>query len=143
MISLIRFTLTLLQGDAPFVIIDKNESLPVEKRFTGFCIDIVRELAKPEYMNFNYTVAIQTHGTGSVNEKTGRWSGIIGELIDQVNVTLGSTPFRIGSIVLTGWTNIEFIMSFSLIGERISKQAIAQVPEIPTINILIRENVKV
>jgi hypothetical protein len=143
MISLIRFTLTLLQGDAPFVIIDKNESLPVEKRFTGFCIDIVRELAKPEYMNFNYTVAIQTHGTGSGNEKTGRWSGIIGELIDQVNVTLGSTPFRIGSIVLTGWTNIEFIMSFSLIGERISKQAIAQVPEIPTINILIRENVKV
>ncbi|CAB3985655.1 glutamate receptor 2-like isoform X1 [Paramuricea clavata] len=69
--------------DEPFVIIGKNESLPVEKRFTGFCIDIVRELAKPEYMNFNYTIAIQTHGTGSVNEKTGRWSGIIGELIDQ------------------------------------------------------------
>ena len=71
------------KGDDPFVIIDKNESLPVEKRFTGFCIDIVRKLASPDYMNFNYTIQIQS-GTGGVNENTSRWNGIIGDLIDQV-----------------------------------------------------------
>lgn len=73
----------LTQEDAPFVIIDKNESLPLEKRFTGFCIDILQKLASPEHMNFNYTISIED-GTGGVNENTSRWSGIIGALIDQV-----------------------------------------------------------
>lgn len=57
----------------------------MEKRFTGFSIDIVQKLASPEYMNFNYTIEI-LNGTGGVNKNTSRWSGIIGELIDQVMI---------------------------------------------------------
>ena len=53
------------------------------KRFTGFCIDIVNELAKPSYMNFNFTIEIED-GSGSRNVNTSRWSGIIGKLIEQV-----------------------------------------------------------
>ena len=76
--------MVVFQNDEPFVFINKNKSLPVKERFTGYCIDIVEKLASEEYMNFNYTIEVQT-GTGGLNESTSRWTGIIGELIGQVN----------------------------------------------------------
>ena len=76
------YRILVKENDEPFVFINKNKSLPVKERFTGYCIDIVEKLASEEYMNFNYTIEVQT-GTGSVNENTSRWNGIIGELIDQ------------------------------------------------------------
>ena len=76
------YRILVKENDEPFVIINKNKSLPVKERFTGYCIDIVEKLASEGYMNFNYTIEIQT-GTGGVNENTSRWTGIIGELIDQ------------------------------------------------------------
>ena len=87
--------LILPQDDAPFVIIDNNESLPMEKRFTGFCMDIVRELAKKDKMNFNFTIQIED-GTGNWQDNASRWSGIIGQLIAQV----GSLAFH---VICTGF----------------------------------------
>jgi hypothetical protein len=56
-------------------------------------------------MNFNYTIAIQT-GTGGVNENTSRWTGIIGELIDQVNSS--------GTCVLVKLTSYSYYTSHLL-----------------------------
>ncbi|XP_028402601.1 glutamate receptor 2-like [Dendronephthya gigantea] len=77
-----KYKILVKNDDKPFVIINENKSLPMEERFTGFSIDIVRKLASPEYMDFDYTIDI-LNGTGGVNKNTSRWSGIIGELIDQ------------------------------------------------------------
>ncbi|XP_057319651.1 glutamate receptor ionotropic, kainate 3-like isoform X2 [Microplitis mediator] len=50
-------------------------------RYEGFAIDIIHELS--QILHFNYTFVEQVDKvTGSLNEKTGKWSGMLGKIID-------------------------------------------------------------
>lgn len=53
-------------------------------RFEGFCIDIIYELSQMLY--FNYTYEIQDDGAYGNPDKTGKWSGMIGKIIDGVGI---------------------------------------------------------
>lgn len=56
-------------------------------RYEGFAIDIIHELSK--ILHFNYTFVEQVDKvTGSPNPKTGKWSGMLGKIIDGVSVYL-------------------------------------------------------
>ncbi len=59
-----------------------NNTKSSNKKYKGYCIDLLEKIAK--ICNFTYTIKLVEDGFhGSfVN---GKWNGIIGELIEQVN----------------------------------------------------------
>ena len=56
-------------------------------RYEGFCVDLIDEIS--QVLGFNYTLKLSADGKhGKYDDKTNRWNGMIGELLDQVR---GST----------------------------------------------------
>lgn len=54
------------------------------ERYEGFGIDIIQELSKS--LGFNYTFEVQTDSVyGSYINKTGKWSGMLGKIMDGVS----------------------------------------------------------
>ena len=52
--------------------------------FTGYAIDLLNTLA--EQLQFDYTIYIVEDGKyGSYNENTGKWNGVVGDLIEDEN----------------------------------------------------------
>lgn len=46
----------------------------------GYCIDLIQKLS--EKMNFDYEIVAPTNGTfGDRNPKTGKWDGLVGDLV--------------------------------------------------------------
>lgn len=59
--------------------LDSNANL----RYEGFCIDMLNAIAKA--LGFNYEIyEVEDGHFGAVDEKTGKWSGLVRELIDKV-----------------------------------------------------------
>lgn len=64
---------------------ESYESLVGNDRFEGFGIDLIKKLAEME--GFNYTFIIrEDKANGVYNEKLGKWTGMIGDLLEMVNV---------------------------------------------------------
>lgn len=62
---------------------DSQVSLTGNARYEGFAIDLIHELSLLE--KFNYTFIIrEDKSNGSKNNRTGKWDGMIGDLIDKV-----------------------------------------------------------
>jgi hypothetical protein len=60
-----------------------SNTLEGNDRYEGFGIDLIKELS--EMSGFNYTFIIQEDSnSGYKDEKTKKWSGMIGEVIDGV-----------------------------------------------------------
>lgn len=60
-----------------------SNTLEGNDRYEGFGIDLIKELS--EMSGFNYTFIIQEDfNSGYKDEKTKKWSGMIGEVIDGV-----------------------------------------------------------
>ena len=59
-----------------------NESLLAEDLYEGLLIDILNRLAKD--LNFNYVLRANSWSYGSLDETSGNWSGIIGQLVERV-----------------------------------------------------------
>lgn len=56
-------------------------------RFEGFVIDLIQELANME--GFNYTFEIrEDKQNGARDNTTGKWSGMIGDIIEEVTFTI-------------------------------------------------------
>jgi hypothetical protein len=52
-------------------------------RFDGFAVDLINLLA--QMLEFNYTLILQDENAhGSLNTDTGKWNGMLGELINNV-----------------------------------------------------------
>lgn len=59
------------------------EQLDGNNRFEGYCVDLIKEIAKK--LNFKYIIHIAPdHKPGKYNNDTAKWSGMIGELINGV-----------------------------------------------------------
>lgn len=60
------------------------EQLTGNDRFEGFCVDIIKEIAK--LRGFNYTIVLSPGmAYGSKDPETGEWNGIVRELMDHVS----------------------------------------------------------
>lgn len=61
-----------------------SEQLTGNDRYEGFCVDIIKEIAR--LRGFNYTIMLSPDGAyGSKNRQSGEWNGIMRELIDHVS----------------------------------------------------------
>lgn len=70
---------------------ESENKLHGNEQYEGLCIELIEELAALE--GFNYTFIIQEDKkNGNKNPVTGKWSGMIGKLID--GVTNSSIPKR-------------------------------------------------
>ncbi|CAG9860597.1 unnamed protein product [Phyllotreta striolata] len=58
-----------------------GEVLKGNGRFEGFAIDLIEEIANME--GFDYTLVVRSdHNHGNFDRKTGKWDGMIGDIID-------------------------------------------------------------
>ncbi|XP_022115207.2 glutamate receptor ionotropic, kainate 2 [Pieris rapae] len=104
--------LVLTALSAPYGML-KESSVKLEgnDRYEGFGIEIIEELAK---MNeFNFTFEIQEDGVyGSLNKKTGKWSGMMARIID------GTADFAITDLTITSQRQraVDFTSPFMNLG---------------------------
>ncbi|XP_011705439.1 PREDICTED: LOW QUALITY PROTEIN: glutamate receptor ionotropic, kainate 4-like, partial [Wasmannia auropunctata] len=54
-------------------------TLSGNERYEGFAIDVIYEISK--ILEFNYTFVVE-ESTGTLNKNTGRWTGMLGKIID-------------------------------------------------------------
>jgi len=78
---------TVIQED-PYVMLRSNESNLIyagNARFNGFCIDLLKEIAK--LLKFDYVIKLVDDGKyGAPGGPNGEWNGMVGELTDKVIV---------------------------------------------------------
>ncbi|XP_063889783.1 glutamate receptor ionotropic, kainate 2-like isoform X1 [Scylla paramamosain] len=67
----------------PYVMLRKgSEQLTGNERYEGFCVDLIHKVS--EIIGFNYTIKAADDGLyGNLDETTGKWRGMIGELVNQ------------------------------------------------------------
>ncbi|KAK8395880.1 hypothetical protein O3P69_005773 [Scylla paramamosain] len=96
----------------PYTMLKKSsEQLTGNERFEGFCIDIIKEIARQH--GFNYTITLSPDGAyGSKHAVTGDWNGIVGELIDH-RADLGIVDF---TITYEREEAVDFTMPFMNLG---------------------------
>ncbi len=59
-----------------------NKSLSTNNQFEGFCIDLLEKIAS--MCNFSYKIKLVDDGYHGSLMENGKWSGIVGELIEKV-----------------------------------------------------------
>lgn len=65
---------------------DSTTNLNGNDRFEGFGIELIQELSL--MLGFNYEFRLQEDKDyGAIDNATGRWTGMIGEIIDEVHVS--------------------------------------------------------
>lgn len=67
---------------------ETSDNLVGNERYEGFSIDLIHELSLLE--GFNYTFTVQLDGNNGNKGNNGRWTGMIGAVIDGV-----STKFKL------------------------------------------------
>jgi len=60
-------------------------TLSGNERYEGFGIDIIEHISK--LLGFNYTLQVEST-YGSLNEKTGKWTGMLGKIIADVGIQM-------------------------------------------------------
>lgn len=67
----------------PFLMLrEESGVLHGNDRYEGYSVDLIHEISK--ILGFNYTIKLVDDGKyGGVDPKTGRWTGMIGELLDR------------------------------------------------------------
>ena len=63
---------------------ESQESLDGNDMYEGFAIDLIHELSLME--GFNYTFRIRDDKANGVKGADGKWSGMIGDVINKVNL---------------------------------------------------------
>lgn len=64
---------------------ESSQKLVGNDQFEGYAIDLIYEISK--LLGFNYTLKLVPDGRyGSYNEDTKEWDGMMGELLQQVNL---------------------------------------------------------
>ncbi|XP_037079168.1 glutamate receptor ionotropic, kainate 2-like [Pollicipes pollicipes] len=96
----------------PYTMIkESTEKLVGNDRYEGICIDLIQELSR--MLGFNYTIVVNADGApGTYNETTGRWNGMIGELLD------GKADLAIADLTITSDREavVDFTMQFMNLG---------------------------
>ena len=62
-----------------------NEILSGNEKYQGFCVDLLKQIAK--ICNFTYEIRQVNDGLhGSYSNITKKWNGLVGEIIEKVNL---------------------------------------------------------
>lgn len=63
----------------------KTDALQGDDRLEGFAVDLIADLAKE--LKFNYTFIVEEDGNYGTKRPDGKWDGMIGKLMREVNHT--------------------------------------------------------
>lgn len=87
-----------------------KSNLSGNDQFEGYLVDLIDIISKQ--LNFNYTLRINPSGQFGSLDKSGRWNGIIGEIID------GQADIGAGSMTITGQREsaVDFTIPFMNLG---------------------------
>ena len=91
---------------------ESSEKLEGNDRYEGICVDLMAELSRK--LQFNYTIRLAPdNAPGSLNEKTGRWTGMIGELLE------ARADLAIADLTITFQREevVDFTMQFMNLGQ--------------------------
>ena len=67
---------------------------PGPPQFEGFCVDLLEEIAKS--LGFTYTIKLAGDGQhGKWDPDQEKWTGMVGELLNQVSSELGAASWVI------------------------------------------------
>ncbi|XP_068085158.1 ionotropic receptor 25a [Anabrus simplex] len=61
----------------------------------GYCIDLLKKLAEPGYMDFDYEIVAPANGSFGVRRSDGTWDGMVGDL------AMGETDMIIAPLTMT------------------------------------------
>ncbi|XP_068994304.1 glutamate receptor ionotropic, kainate 2 isoform X2 [Neodiprion pinetum] len=85
----------LMRHEQPYVMLGAQANLTGNSRYEGFCIDLLKEIAK--MVGFTYRIELVPDGKyGVYNYETGEWNGIVRQLMDKVPT---SHPARLFSFM--------------------------------------------
>ncbi|XP_030751455.1 glutamate receptor ionotropic, kainate 2-like isoform X5 [Sitophilus oryzae] len=76
--------------EQPYVMLKSGSNLSGNNRYEGFCIDLLKELAK--MIGFEYRIELVPDGKyGAIDLDTGEWNGIVRQLMDKkADLAVGS-----------------------------------------------------
>ncbi|XP_030751452.1 glutamate receptor ionotropic, kainate 1-like isoform X2 [Sitophilus oryzae] len=80
----------LMMHEQPYVMLKSGSNLSGNNRYEGFCIDLLKELAK--MIGFEYRIELVPDGKyGAIDLDTGEWNGIVRQLMDKkADLAVGS-----------------------------------------------------
>ncbi|KAJ8716388.1 hypothetical protein PYW07_003015 [Mythimna separata] len=88
------FTVLIAENKPYMMMQESTDRLSGNDRYEGFCIELIDRLAK--LLQFNYTLVEQEDGNyGSRDNATGRWSGMLGRLIEDEDIDFAITDLTI------------------------------------------------
>ncbi|KAF0287222.1 Glutamate receptor ionotropic, kainate 2 [Amphibalanus amphitrite] len=90
---------------------ESSEELEGNDRYEGICVDLIEELAQA--LHFNYTIKpVPDNAPGKYDPETGRWNGMIGELLE------GRADLAISDLTITFEREavVDFTMQFMNLG---------------------------
>ena len=64
--------------------VEDSETKPINERFEGYCIDLIKEIAR--ILEFKYVIKLVDDGVHGRKNERGEWNGMIKELIEGVNM---------------------------------------------------------
>ncbi|CAH1176214.1 unnamed protein product [Phaedon cochleariae] len=78
--------------------VESSEPLYGNEQYEGFAVDLIKELAAMRGFNYTFTVR-EDKANGKFDNNTGRWTGIIGDLIDGVSLNISDTYLVYGDFL--------------------------------------------
>ena len=67
--------------------IESNSTLPENKRYKGYCVDLLEKISK--ICGFNYTIKLVDDGFYGA-KVNGKWNGLVNELIEKASYSIYS-----------------------------------------------------
>lgn len=81
------------EQENPYVMRKANyQDLEGNEQYEGFCVDMLKELA--DILKFTYRIKLVDDGLYGAPEPNGSWTGMVGELINRVQILHISTSIN-------------------------------------------------
>ena len=77
-------TVVTIPGKPYCMEVEDAENRPVNERYRGYCIDLIREIS--QILEFNYMIKMVDDGVHGRKNERGEWNGMIKELIEGVRM---------------------------------------------------------
>ncbi|KAJ8723365.1 hypothetical protein PYW08_003277 [Mythimna loreyi] len=87
------FTVLIAQNKPYVMMQESTDRLSGNDRYEGFCIELIDRLAK--LLHFNYTFVESGDDYGTRDNATGKWTGMLGRLIEDENIDFAITDLTI------------------------------------------------
>lgn len=103
-------TVVTIPGKPYCMEVEDSETKPINERFEGYCIDLIKEIAR--ILEFKYVIKLVDDGVHGRKNERGEWNGMIKELIE------GKADIAVADLTITYEREaaVDFTMPFMSLG---------------------------